>query len=202
MNKEIAFILGNGITRLQVNCENLLDIGLVYGCNRIYQEFSPTVLVSTDKEMATEIQNNGYSSRNVHYTRKNNKIAKSGSNILPAHLWSLSSGPAALGLASESSANYLYMIGMDLKGINNKINNIYAGTANYKDKDSIPTHFDNWISQIDTIIKKAELKRFIQVNPLSGFTPDVWIKNDNFEIMNINEFKRLINNTHNRISSS
>ena len=38
MNKDIAFVLGNGITRLEINCESLLDLGVVYGCNRIYQE--------------------------------------------------------------------------------------------------------------------------------------------------------------------
>ena len=53
---EFAFILGNGVTRLEVDCESLLDYGAVYGCNRIYQEFAPTVLVSTDTSMAEEIQ--------------------------------------------------------------------------------------------------------------------------------------------------
>jgi len=199
MNKEIAFVLGNGITRLEVNCESLLDYGHVYGCNRIYEEFAPTVLVSTDKGMAQEIQQSGYSSNHIHYTRKNNKILDSGTNILPNNLWDLSSGPAALGLACETYATYFYMIGMDLKGINNKINNIYAGTQHYKNKDNIPTHFDNWVRQVEYIMRKFPSKRFIHVNPLHNFTPDIWIKNDNLEIMSLYEFKRLINNMHNRI---
>ena len=48
LNKEIAFVLGNGITRPQVNCKDLLNYGYVYGCNLIYQEFASSVLVSTD----------------------------------------------------------------------------------------------------------------------------------------------------------
>ena len=48
MNKDFAFILGNGVTRLEVDCVSLLDKGIVYGCNRIYEEFAPSVLVSTD----------------------------------------------------------------------------------------------------------------------------------------------------------
>ena len=43
MNKDFAFILGNGITRLEIDCEGLLDYGTVYGCNRIYEEFAPNV---------------------------------------------------------------------------------------------------------------------------------------------------------------
>ena len=42
---EFAFILGNGVTRLEVVPEELLKRGKVYGCNRIYEEFEPTVLV-------------------------------------------------------------------------------------------------------------------------------------------------------------
>ena len=67
MNKDFAFILGNGITRLEIDCEGLLDYGAVYGCNRIYQEFAPTVLVSTDTDMAREIQQSGYSACKYRY---------------------------------------------------------------------------------------------------------------------------------------
>ena len=42
---EFAFILGNGVTRLEVVPEELIQRGKVYGCNRIYSEFEPTVLV-------------------------------------------------------------------------------------------------------------------------------------------------------------
>ena len=200
MNKDLAFILGNGITRLQINCNSLLDYGYVYGCNRIYQEFTPTVLVSTDKEMAIEIQQSGYSARNLHYVRSNCKQTDSGSNIIPVKYQGHSSGPAALGIASESNANYLYMIGMDLKGVNNKINNIYAGTKNYRDKNDTATVFDNWIVQVKNIMKDFNHKRYIHVNPLDNFRPDTWQKQSNYESMHLDDFQLMINNMHNRIS--
>ena len=200
MNKDIAFVLGNGITRLQVDCKSLLDYGYVYGCNRIYEEFAPTVLVSTDKAMADEIQQSGYSSYNIHYVREQSKIPKSGSNLIPDKYKGHSSGPAALGIASESNANYLYMLGMDLKGINNKINNIYAGTKNYRNKNDVATFFDNWISQVENIIIKHQHKRYIHVNPFDNYKPDQWIKQDNYESMRLDDFQLMINNMHNRIS--
>ncbi len=190
---EFAFILGNGVTRLEVDCESLLDYGAVYGCNRIYQEFAPTVLVSTDTSMAEEIQKSGYSARYIHYTRSNNKIKDSGAHILPKDIHGFSSGTAALGLAAQSEANYLFMIGMDLKGVNNKINNIYAGTNNYKAINTEAMYFGNWIDQTNYLIQKFKTKRFMHVNPLDNFTADEFKKNSNFETINIGEFKRMIN---------
>ena len=128
MNKTLAYVLGNGVTRLQVNCENLLDYGVVYGCNRIYEEFSPTVLVSTDKDMSLEIQESGYSSTHFHYTRSQWKIKNSGSHILPWVYHGCSSGPAALGLAADSVAESIFLIGFDFTSSNSNINNISAGS--------------------------------------------------------------------------
>tara|TARA_B100002019_G_C21234105_1_gene581755 strand:- start:699 stop:1307 length:609 start_codon:yes stop_codon:yes gene_type:complete len=199
LNREIAFVLGNGITRLQINCKDLLNYGYVYGCNRIYQEFAPSVLVSTDPGMAEEIQDTGYSSSNIHYVREQYKKQGSGSHIIPNDYHGMSSGPAALGIACDNFCNYLYIIGMDLKGVNNKINNIYAGTKHYREKNVEPTVFDNWVNQIEFIMNKYKNKRFIHVNPLDNFTPDVWRNYDNYEMMNLTEFKLLINNMHNRI---
>ena len=199
MNKEIAFVLGNGITRLQVNCKDLLNYGYVYGCNRIYQEFAPSVLVSTDPGMAEEIQDTGYSSTNIHYIRKQYKKQGSGSHIIPNDYHGMSSGPAALGIACENNVNYMYLIGMDLKGVNNKINNIYAGTKHYREKNVEPTVYDNWINQVAQIMNKFKDRRFIHVNPLNGFIPDSWFKLTNYETMKLDEFTRLINNMHNRI---
>ena len=192
---EFAFILGNGVTRLEVVPEELLQRGKVYGCNRIYEEFAPSVLVSTDKGVSVEIQQSKYSASNLHYTRKQCKLSDSGSNIIPNKYHGMSSGPAALGIASETSANYFYIIGMDLKGVNNKINNIYAGTKHYRGKDDTPTFFGNWVDQVNIIINIFKNKRYIHVNPLDNFVPDLWRKNDNYEVMNISEFRQLINNT-------
>lgn len=195
MNKDIAFVLGNGITRLQVDCKSLLDYGYVYGCNRIYEEFAPSVLVSTDKGISEEIQRSKYSTSNLHYTRKQCKLLDSGSNIIPNNYHGMSSGPSALGIASDTSATYFYMIGMDLKGFNNKINNIYAGTKHYRAKTDEPTYFTNWVDQVNNIMQIYQNKRYIHVNPLDNYIPKSWRKNSNYEVMNILEFNRMINNT-------
>ena len=118
---EFAFILGNGITRLEVVPEELLKRGKVYGCNRIYSEFEPTVLVSTDAGMAEEIQQSGYSKRRQHYTRKQYVIEHSGARTLPDFVHDFSSGPAACGLACLSDAQYIFLIGFFVKTTKNII---------------------------------------------------------------------------------
>ncbi len=194
MNKDFAFILGNGVTRLEVNPQELLQRGAVYGCNRIYQEFSPTVLVSTDQGMSHEIQNSGYSKRHEHFTRKQYALEHSGSKILPDFVHGSSSGPAACGLACLTDVTHIFLIGFDLKGNNNLINNIYAGTEHYKSKNSEPTTWTNWVDQIDKLLAQFPSKQIVHVNPLHDFTSDRWRQHTNFKTMNMTEFVQVINN--------
>jgi len=192
---EFAFILGNGVTRLEVVPEELLQRGKVYGCNRIYEEFEPTVLVSTDPGMAEEIQLSGYSKRRQHYTREQYVIEHSGARTLPQLIHNFSSGPAACGLACLTDAQYIFLIGFDLKGQHNFINNIYAGTLHYKSKNSAPTPWGSWETQISILLTKFLSKQIVHVNPLNEFTSDKWRKHTNFRTMYLSEFKGVINNT-------
>ena len=194
MNTDFAFILGNGVTRLELHCESLLDYGAVYGCNRIYEEFAPTVLVSTDRLMAHEIQTSGYSSRYIHYTREENKIANSGAHLIPKELHGFSSGPVAAGLACLTDVEWIFLIGFDLKGQHHFINNIYAGTNYYKSKDSAPTPWHSWETQISLLLSQFPGKQIVHVNPLHEFTSEKWLKCDNFRTMYLPEFKQVINN--------
>jgi len=195
VNKDFAFILGNGITRLDVDPNELLKHGFVYGCNRIYQEFSLNILVSTDKGMSQEIQNTEYPKQYTHYTRQQYLVEHSGSIVLPQLVHNWSSGPAAVGLACLSESNYIYLIGFDLKGQHNLVNNIYAGTEHYKGTDSPPTPWRNWVDQIEILLQKFPGKNIVHVNPLHEFTSERWRKKDNFRTMYLDEFKLVINNT-------
>jgi hypothetical protein len=192
--KEFAFILGNGITRLETDVKSLMKNGKVYGCNRIYEEFSPHVLVSTDPGMATEIQESGYSKENVHYTRNAHIPIGSESHALPEAIQHMSSGPCALSLALDEGFSYCFLIGFDLKGHNNLHNNIYAGTKNYYGRHAKPTYHMNWVSQILTLLKKYTNQRIVQVNPMNQFTPESWKNHSNFSIMDLYAFNNMINN--------
>jgi hypothetical protein len=64
-----AFVLGNGVSRRGIDLEQLRLYGKIYGCNALYREFTPDVLVATDRPIATAIQESGYAQHNEFYTR-------------------------------------------------------------------------------------------------------------------------------------
>lgn len=192
MQNNFSFILGNGITRLQVDCDSLLSRGTVYGCNRIYQELAPDVLVTTDTPMSHEVQEKY---QGIIYTRQQALLQGSNANVLPKPYHGWSSGPAALGLASDTQSTYLFLIGFDFKGVNNTHNNIYAGTANYRGKDETATYFGNWLNQIQAVLAKYPTKRVFHVNPLDNFTPAELDSYANFETMDLEVFLKMINNS-------
>ena len=51
----IAFVIGNGISRRGIDLLQLQQLGHTYGCNALYREFLPNVLVATDKPIADAI---------------------------------------------------------------------------------------------------------------------------------------------------
>ena len=190
---EFAFILGNGKTRLDITPGELSACGRVYACNRIYNEFTPDVLVSTDAAMAREIQESGYSENNLHYTRESNIIRGSGARALMPEYTGFSSGPNAMALAAAEEIPYIFLIGFDLDSETKLINNIYSGTAHYAPSDALTTNSDNWINQIYEIAEKYKNQRFIHVNPLLEYTPAYWLTLPNFEAIDLKGFKFMLN---------
>ena len=59
----VSFVLGNGQSRLAVNLYAVQQRGPVYGCNALYRDFRPDVLVSTDRPISERIQQEGYASQ-------------------------------------------------------------------------------------------------------------------------------------------
>lgn len=158
----VAFVLGNGISRAGIDLELLRTKGKVYGCNALYREFSPDVLVATDRPIAEKIQQSGYSEHNLFYTRY--PIPESGALELPKKAWSSSSGPAAVYLAAEDFHDLVYLIGFDLgPTADNKFNNIYADTEFYKTSQSVPTYSLNWVQQITKTIKEHPETKFFRI---------------------------------------
>lgn len=50
-----AFIIGNGVSRRSFDPRRLLSHGLVIGCNALYRDFYPDILVALDPGMIKEI---------------------------------------------------------------------------------------------------------------------------------------------------
>jgi hypothetical protein len=164
-----AFVLGNGTSRQTIPLEPLTQYGKVYGCNALYREYEPDYLVAVDAKMVLEIVKTNWHLKHNVYTNHNKTfkdIAKL--NIMnPSKGWS--SGPTALDLATEHGNENIYIIGFDFKGttgrgdVSDRVNNIYAGTFNYKRKADPATYYGNWERQVGIILQRNSKKRYIRV---------------------------------------
>lgn len=157
-----AFVLGNGVSRQGIDLSALSAFGKIYGCNALYREFAPSVLVATDRAISEAIQSSGYALDHVFYTRK--PAPDSGAQLLPDHCWKYSSGPAAVFLAAQHGHSKLFLLGFDMgPNINGKFNNVYADTEFYKKSTDVPTYTGNWIDQLIEVAKKFPRTEFVRV---------------------------------------
>jgi hypothetical protein len=157
-----AFVLGNGISRQGIDLQQLQLLGTVYGCNALYREFTPDVLISTDRPIATHIQESGYSARNRFYTRR--PINGLGAHRVPQPYFGFSSGPIATGIAAGDGHTTIYMLGFDMgPAANGLFNNVYADTEFYKQTLAKPTFTGNWVKQLTSVTKDFPNQQFVRV---------------------------------------
>jgi hypothetical protein len=67
MNK--IFLIGNGESRKDFNLDLLKPHGKIYGCNALYRQYTPDVLVSVDHGIMHEIYQSGYCYKNETWFR-------------------------------------------------------------------------------------------------------------------------------------
>ena len=156
-----AFVLGNGVSRRGVDLAQLKTLGKIYGCNALYREFTPDVLVATDKPIATAIQESGYAKNNQFHTRR--PLPGLGAQAVLKKYHGYSSGPNAVALAADHGHTPVYLLGFDMGPDNNLFNNIYANTEFYKTLAHPPTFTGNWIRQITEICKDYPHTQFVRV---------------------------------------
>ena len=190
-----AFILGNGTSRQEINAKSLLELGVVYGCNAQYREFSPHYLVAVDVKMVNEIVDAGYHLTNSVWTNPNKGVkTKDRINFFQPHKgWS--SGPTALWFSATSGHKKIYILGFDFQGLNGKFNNIYADTYNYKRSTDAATFYGNWLSQTERVIKEFKTVQFIRVIQSGNFIPEKLQKITNLTHITYSDLKNQYENT-------
>lgn len=188
-----AFVIGNGISRSGIDLSVLQTHGPVYGCNALYRDFTPDVLVATDRPIAEQIQNSGYAQNNVFYTRE--PLENLGACCIPKHYWGFSSGPAALGIAAENGHKYIYMLGFDMGPTkDNRFNNVYADTEFYKTSQSVPTYTGNWVNQVTKVAKRHSQIQFVRlVGQTTAMIPEL-DRMENLIHQSLEEFLKQLNN--------
>ena len=189
-----AFVLGNGVSRQGIDLDLLQSLGPVYGCNAIYREFTPTVLISTDVPISEAIQRTGYAQKNRMYTRR--PLPDSGAVRIDQEYFGYSSGPVAVSIAAADANRAVYMIGFDMGPTRTgRFNNCYADTEFYKKSSSNPTYTGNWTRQLVKICKDFRKTSFYRVvGPTTADIAD-FKSIGNLHHMPMADFLNRINNT-------
>jgi hypothetical protein len=192
----VAFVIGNGISRKNINLNLLKGKGTTYGCNALYRDFTPDVLVACDRGISKEIQETGYAHKHKFYTR--NPLPDSNSlplretyqKISSGIRLGYSSGPNALHLAVSENHKKIYLLGFDFGSTGKKFNNCYADTDHYKGSIDSPTTGVNWEKQVYEIIKKSQGLEYVHVIDKHSNHPKKL--KDKLKMMQIEEFLDLL----------
>lgn len=186
-----AVIIGNGRSRLNFDLNQLKERFVTYGCNGLYRDFSPDILVSMDIHMVTEIINSRAHHRLKFYTQHVNDIdllAGNGEpiNFVKTYTATPDSGTAAVELACDNNHPHIYIIGFDYH--QGEHNNVYAGTANYHPKNySTPMiQDDKWRSRLYNIVKRYPDIEFYRI---TDEEPNQSLPNMNY--LTIEQFKEI-----------
>jgi hypothetical protein len=188
----VSFVLGNGKSRSPINVEQLRTLGAVYGCNAIYRDTYVDYLIAVDTRMVLEINEHNYQFKTNVWTNPNKHTeGLPGFKIFnKSKGWS--SGPTALYLASEHRPEIIFILGFDYTGIDNKVNNIYSNTKNYKNSVEQATYYGNWVRQTASVISQNENIKYIRVIPQGGFIPKEYPKLGNLSHITIEDFQEEI----------
>ena len=191
---QTAFVLGNGQSRKGIDIDDLKTKGTVFACNAVYRTHRPHFLIAVDPKMILEIAETDYmvhnkvwSNFNAQYN-KHQKILDHCNWFKPSLGWS--SGPTALWLASQHGYDKIYILGFDYRGINDKFNNIYADTPNYKKSEDGATFFGNWLRQTVSVIKEHRNIQYIRVIASDNYWPEQLNKFDNFTTITVDDFMK------------
>ena len=184
-------MLGNGTSRASIDLHQLKTKGAIYGCNALYREFEPDYLVAVDTKMILEINKAGYQHSHNVWTNPNRAFHQMhGFNFFnPSKGWS--SGPTALWLASTHDNDDIYILGFDYTGIDDKINNVYADTPNYKKSHERATYHGNWLKQTCITCEKFSKKKYIRVLGENVFIPKEFSKIKNLAHITVEEFEKM-----------
>ena len=163
--KHKVTILGNGTSRLLVPIEKIPSP--VWGCNALYRDYSPDLLIVSDRRMVLEVANAKYPGEVVFKPWKG--FTHPPSNFTPFESRGCS-GEVAVRYALKQGYTQIDLIGFDMK--EGRIQNVYTNTQNYgSHKDYQPT-FPSLKNYLPTV-QDAKIRRIYAKNygkPIRGIT--------------------------------
>jgi hypothetical protein len=186
------FVIGNGESRVNVDVDKL-DSPKV-GCNAIHRDFFVDHLICVDRKMVQEAIETNYNKTSLLYTRQDwiREFERfPGVRELPqlpyegTQRWDepfhWGSGPYAVLLGCLKTLDQtVRLLGFDLYGIDQKVNNVYKDSDNYSNTDSRPVDPRYWIVQIGKLFEVYNDTHFIIYQKQGWQLPELWNRENVF----------------------
>lgn len=196
-----VFVLGNGESRLKYRLDVLGKQGRIYGCNALYRDFNPDVLVAIDRHMVDEIVASGYSDQNTCYFANDSRA-----HSIPDHCLvgererTQYCGPTAIRLAIElEKPEKIFLVGFDI--VDTKWSNVYVGTNGYADNRELArqavtagqniVHNPATLQQLRDIFIEFPTITFCKVMETNQFKYTDWQGIPNLVYLNESQFKNI-----------
>jgi hypothetical protein len=179
-----VFLIGNGKSRKDFDLERLREKGTIIGCNALYRDFDPDLLVLIDAKMLTEINESKYC-EDHHCIIPNNRsvVIKSAMNWKTERF--NTSGCFAMKMISQlMKPGKCYMLGMDgFPG------NMYDKTKNYQ--VNTLQNFDGVTTYYLKALESSERTVFINVNHKDAW-PKAAHETDKYKYITYKEFEETV----------
>jgi hypothetical protein len=206
-----AIVIGNGESRKPVDIQKLTGRIILVGCNAIHRDAIVNHLICVDNRMVEEAVTNINTSETSIYVRPSSynlfHTVQKRKNILlvppipnqstdridqPSN-WG--SGTYALLVTSQlPNIKKIYLLGFDLYGNANLVNNLYKDTKNYSAEGSHSIDPSYWIWQAAKVFKLFPTIEYSIVNHDNWLMPPEW-KKSNVEFLSIENFKNQLHNS-------
>lgn len=186
------WVIGNGESRRGVALNQLN--GHIIGCNAVHRDHRCDEFVAVDRRMVDEILRNEASGDGIIYTRpdwSNNWTSQRVRSLAPIPFegpnkvdqsFHWNSGPHAVLLACSHRPTVVNLLGFDLWGNGNLVNNYYKDTENYSKSTTKKIIPDFWVYQLASLFKFYSEIEFIQHQKQEWTIPKEWMDIKNLTI--------------------
>lgn len=178
-----VFLIGNGKSRLHFDLERLRPIGTIIGCNALYRDFSPDILVAIDAKMLTELRESKYCETHKCIIPKNRTVKVPSADPFQVDKFNTSGCFAMKMISSVMKPSKCYMLGMDgFPG------NAYDNTKNYA--ANTLQNFNGVLNYYKQVIENPEWHtHYVNVNRQDAW-PTSLRETGRYSYMNYAEFEK------------
>ena len=181
-----VFLIGNGTSRKHFDLERLRGKGTIIGCNALYREFAPDLLITIDAKMLREVKESGYAENHTVMIPRGRTVA-----VPKALTWRTerfnTSGCFGIKMIKQLiNPKFCYMLGMDgFPG------NVYDKTKNYA--ENTLQNFQGVMTYYIKALAEPGKTMFVNVNVKNAW-PEEATATGNYSFITYEEFEALYSN--------